>query len=183
MPNFNDRTPEALAEELSAYGLKPIKSRKKAIEVLEECWKNTHKGPPRSTQQRPQAVGADQTAPLTGEMHSSKPAMDDKSVSSLTEDPTQSQRSTNSTAPSTAVPDLAEQLTKAIQSQPKVSTETGEKQLRWHEKILLYDPIQVDELTVWLNTGGLDNIGEDREVSPAFVKEWCENKGICCIWK
>jgi hypothetical protein len=53
----------------------------------------------------------------------------------------------------------------------------------WHEKILLYDPIVLEDLTVWLNTGALENIGWDGEVEPKIVKKWCESKGICCLWK
>ncbi|RMZ81797.1 hypothetical protein DV738_g1940, partial [Chaetothyriales sp. CBS 135597] len=35
----------------------------------------------------------------------------------------------------------------------------------WHEKILMYDPIIIEDLTSWLNTEGLNSIGEDRELS------------------
>ncbi|RMZ89001.1 hypothetical protein DV736_g3772, partial [Chaetothyriales sp. CBS 134916] len=37
----------------------------------------------------------------------------------------------------------------------------------WHEKILMYDPIIIEDLTLWLNTEGLNRIGEDRERSKA----------------
>lgn len=53
----------------------------------------------------------------------------------------------------------------------------------WHEKILLYDPIILEDLTVWLNTGGLEKVGWDGEVEPKEVKKWCESKSICCLWK
>ncbi len=51
----------------------------------------------------------------------------------------------------------------------------------WREKILLYDPIVLEELTVWLNTEGFKSIGEDREVSPLEVRDWCEQNGVCCL--
>jgi hypothetical protein len=41
----------------------------------------------------------------------------------------------------------------------------------------------LEDLTVWLNTGALENIGWDGEVEPKIVKKWCESKGICCLWK
>ena len=51
----------------------------------------------------------------------------------------------------------------------------------WREKILMYDPIVLEELTVWLNTEGFKAIGEDREVSPLQVRDWCEQHGVCCL--
>ena len=53
----------------------------------------------------------------------------------------------------------------------------------WHEKILLYDPIVLEDLTVWLNTGGLETVGWDGEVEPKEVKKWCESQSICCLWR
>jgi len=53
----------------------------------------------------------------------------------------------------------------------------------WHEKILLYDPIILEDLTVWLNTGALEKVGWDGEVEPREVKKWCESKSICCLWR
>jgi hypothetical protein len=53
----------------------------------------------------------------------------------------------------------------------------------WHEKILLYDPIILEDLTVWLNTGALQKAGWDGEVEPKEVKKWCESRSICCLWK
>ncbi|KAL5314639.1 hypothetical protein ACEPPN_017282 [Leptodophora sp. 'Broadleaf-Isolate-01'] len=53
----------------------------------------------------------------------------------------------------------------------------------WHEKILLYDPIILEDLTVWLNTGALEKAGWDGEVDSKEVKKWCESKSICCLWR
>lgn len=53
----------------------------------------------------------------------------------------------------------------------------------WHEKMLLYDPIIIDDLTRWLNAEGLNNVQEDREVTSIEVRDWCESKGVCCMWK
>jgi hypothetical protein len=53
----------------------------------------------------------------------------------------------------------------------------------WHEKILLYDPIVLEDLATWLNTKGLALVDEDGEVSAFEVKEWCESNGICCLWR
>lgn len=79
-------------------------------------------------------------------------------------------------------PDIKQQITKAIRAQPRLTAINGVKRPTWHEKILMYDPIRLDDLTVWLNTEGLNGIEEDREVNRLTVREWCESKGICCTW-
>lgn len=81
--------------------------------------------------------------------------------------------------------DLSDQITKAIRSQPRPK-QFGSKQgpsLTWHEKILLYDPVILEDLATWLNTEGLGLIGEDREVGAGFVRTWCESKGVCCTYR
>ncbi|CAD6505290.1 BgTH12-00782 [Blumeria graminis f. sp. triticale] len=51
----------------------------------------------------------------------------------------------------------------------------------WYEKMLLYDPIVLEDLTVWLNTGALQETNWDGEVELKDVKKWCESKSICCL--
>ncbi|KAK4135902.1 hypothetical protein BT67DRAFT_440777 [Trichocladium antarcticum] len=53
----------------------------------------------------------------------------------------------------------------------------------WHEKMLMYDPIILEDLAAWLNSGQLDRAGYDKEVSPGDVKKWCESKSVCCLWR
>lgn len=53
----------------------------------------------------------------------------------------------------------------------------------WHEKMLMYDPIIIEDLARWLNAEGLDKIQVDREVTTTEVRDWCESKGVCCMWK
>jgi Slx4 endonuclease len=53
----------------------------------------------------------------------------------------------------------------------------------WHEKMLMYDPIVLEDLTLWLNTKGFNTIGEDREINIVEVKDWCHENGICCLWR
>jgi hypothetical protein len=80
-------------------------------------------------------------------------------------------------------PNLKEQITKAVRAQPPLNTVGARKGLSWHEKILMYDPIILEDFTAWLNTEGLSLVDEDREVGAGFVREWCESKGICCCYK
>ena len=51
----------------------------------------------------------------------------------------------------------------------------------WHEKILLYDPIVLEDLAAWLNAGALGCVGCDDEVGLAEVKEWCRARSVCCV--
>ena len=75
---------------------------------------------------------------------------------------------------------LFSQITKAITTFPPSH---DPRSLTWYEKMLMYDPIVLEDLTIWLNTEGLDKIGEDDEVSTGLVKEWCEERSVCCLWK
>ncbi|KAK0115513.1 5'-flap endonuclease [Cadophora gregata] len=75
---------------------------------------------------------------------------------------------------------LFRHITSAVTNAPSAKNSTNPS---WHEKILLYDPIILEDLTVWLNTGALEKAGWDGEVDPKEVKKWCESKSICCLWK
>ncbi len=76
--------------------------------------------------------------------------------------------------------DLFSQITKAVTTYPPTH---DAKNPTWYEKMLMYDPIILEDLTIWLNTEGLGKVGEDDEVSPGLVKEWCEQKSVCCLWR
>ncbi|GAB7329770.1 hypothetical protein MBLNU13_g01500t1 [Cladosporium sp. NU13] len=79
----------------------------------------------------------------------------------------------------------------------------------WHEKILLYDPIVLEDLTAWLNQQGLrieierlkpktKTRGRKKKDAPPeidewetvkyelkawMVQKWCEDNSVCCLWK
>ncbi|KAJ5601910.1 hypothetical protein N7510_011444 [Penicillium lagena] len=85
-----------------------------------------------------------------------------------------------------SLPDLGTQITKAVRAQkqsPLSSMSNSRSNPTWHEKILMYDPIVLEDFTTWLNVEGLGLVGEDREISAGSVREWCEGKGVCCCWK
>ncbi|KAH0489182.1 hypothetical protein TgHK011_009623 [Trichoderma gracile] len=73
-----------------------------------------------------------------------------------------------------------EYITKAVTSAPRTTDPANPS---WHEKMLLYDPIVLEDLTTWLNCGQLTRVGFDGEVSTMEVKQWCESKSVCCLWK
>lgn len=75
---------------------------------------------------------------------------------------------------------LLSQITKAVTTYPPTH---DAQNLTWYEKILMYDPIVLEDLTAWLNAEGLGRVGEDDEVWPGLVKEWCEGRSVCCLWK
>ena len=89
----------------------------------------------------------------------------------------------NSSAVIDDVP-LKSRVREAISKQPSDdATRNHYTDPTWHEKMLLYDPIVIEELTAWLNSEGFNAIGEDREISLDEVKDWCHEHGICCLWK
>ncbi|KAF5663792.1 structure-specific endonuclease subunit SLX4 [Fusarium denticulatum] len=75
---------------------------------------------------------------------------------------------------------LFDHITNAVTSAPRT---TDPHEPSWHEKILIYDPIVLEDLAAWLNTGELSRVGYDGEVNPNDVKKWCESKSICCLWR
>ncbi|KAI6805742.1 hypothetical protein KC332_g739 [Hortaea werneckii] len=109
---------------------------------------------------------------------------------------------------STIQPLLFPRITHAIRTQPP---STNPSQPSWNQKILLYDPIVLEDLTAWLN----DTIGiripvqrkvakkhqprtksaekddevdqevevKDEEVKCWMVQKWCEERSVCCLWK
>ncbi|CAM1504429.1 Fc.00g020200.m01.CDS01 [Cosmosporella sp. VM-42] len=75
---------------------------------------------------------------------------------------------------------LFSHITKAITTAPRTTDSSNPS---WHEKILLYDPIILEDLTAWLNSGQLTRVGYDEEIYPALVKKWCESKSVCSVWR
>lgn len=101
---------------------------------------------------------------------------------------------------------LFPQITAVVRSTPPSD---DMNQPTWHEKILIYDPIVLEDFTAWLNGQGLrvemqrlkpkpkakgrkkkDEVSEEpehetvsEELKPWMVQKWCEERSICCLWK
>lgn len=75
---------------------------------------------------------------------------------------------------------LFSHITRAVTSAPRT---TDPQNPSWHEKMLMYDPIILEDLTAWLNEGQLTRVGYDGEAAPTDVKKWCESKSVCCLWR
>lgn len=97
-----------------------------------------------------------------------------------------------SNPPSSLRPLIADPISRAILHQPSPSLSSSSSSSpshnginfpTFHEQILMYDPIVLEDLTLWLNVEGLGAVGDDREVGPLEVREWCESRGVCCFWK
>lgn len=82
--------------------------------------------------------------------------------------------------PSTEQSSLYAYITEAVTSAPP-SEDPAEPS--WHERMLMYESVIIEDLAAWLNVGGLDGVGFDGEVSAGDVKKWCEAKSVCCVWR
>jgi len=83
-------------------------------------------------------------------------------------------------SPTTQQVSMFAYITKAVTSAPRAKDPADPS---WHEKMLMYDPIIVEDLTEWLNSGELGRVGYDAEVAPNDVKRWCESKSVCALWR
>lgn len=77
-------------------------------------------------------------------------------------------------------PDVLNSITLAITSYPPTHNPLN---LTYHEKILMYEPLVIEDLTRWLNEEGLGKVGVDEEVGVGKVREWCEGGSVCWVWK
>ncbi|GLB05277.1 5'-flap endonuclease [Aspergillus tubingensis] len=282
MPQYNDFTDAQLSKQAASFGFKPLKNRKKMIELLEKCWKAKNGIPSEMNDENAQQDLSADPAPVpapgnklkgkgttrkttTKAKAKSQPSTSSKSTTetiSTVPDSTPSNNPNPTTIPSTSPPKpppsyanveeiedseddsdpipfpspsrllpkthqtkhkhapslptsnipsspnrttttptfkdpeppaillpLTEQITKAVRAQSATRTasshtqNTHTKKQTWHEKILMYDPIPLEEFTTWLNTEGLGLVNEDREVGAGFVRRWCESKGVVCCYR
>lgn len=84
------------------------------------------------------------------------------------------------TSPNAQQASVFERITVAVTTAPRSADPNSPS---WHEKILMYDPIILEDFAAWLNSGQLSRVGHDDEVNAAEVKTWCESKSICCLWR
>ncbi|EHA24187.1 hypothetical protein ASPNIDRAFT_48336 [Aspergillus niger ATCC 1015] len=268
MPQYDNFTDAQLSKQAASFGFKPLKNRKKMIELLEKCWKaknsisseanneNTDQETPAEPESAPEpgnkpkgkgttrktttkAKAKTQPSTSSNNPNSNTTTSTSTSISKPTpsyanveeiedseEDsdpisfpspsrllpqtlqtnhkhahtlPTSNLPSSPNRTTSTSVPKepeppaillpLTEQITKAVRAQSAAhpassnSNKTHTRKQTWHEKILMYDPIPLEEFTTWLNTEGLGLVNEDREVGAGFVRRWCESKGVVCCYR
>ena len=81
---------------------------------------------------------------------------------------------------SQTTPVISKLIHKAIVSQPH--SISSQKSPTFHQQILMYTPLVIEDLTRWLNTDGLGRVSYDGEVRATEVRDWCESRGVCCFW-
>ncbi|KAF7853047.1 hypothetical protein EAF04_010786 [Stromatinia cepivora] len=188
MPDYESFTTPQLTREIQKYKFKQIKSRKKMIDLLVQCYES---------QNRP-ALGVLQGNIPIAAQNPLERSKDGASSSTQAEPtiPSPPRRSASQIRKSSKALELSpaddNQDDEAQQAQLFAHIYTAiinappsqdPSNPSWHEKILLYDPIVLEDLASWLNTGALGKVGWDGEVAPKEVKKWCESKSICCLWR
>ncbi|KAF2815903.1 uncharacterized protein BDZ99DRAFT_514539 [Mytilinidion resinicola] len=100
--------------------------------------------------------------------------------------------------------DLFPKITTTVKGAPRT---TDPSKPSWYEKILMYDPIVLEDLTAWLNAQGVrwfvtikrkgrgkKKAGEaagaeddmevvEKELEAKMVQNWCEENSICCTYR
>ncbi|KAF2418907.1 hypothetical protein EJ08DRAFT_654151 [Tothia fuscella] len=79
---------------------------------------------------------------------------------------------------------LFPQITNAIKANPPSKDITRPS---WNEKIALYDPIVIEDLTAWINENGIrirnEEKDKDEDAKGWMVQKWCEEHSVTCMWK
>ena len=73
-------------------------------------------------------------------------------------------------------------ITKSIREAPRGSI----SEPSWHERMLMFEPVVLEDLTDWLNGAGLRvkrKDGKEEELESWMVRQWCDNQSVCCVWK
>ncbi|KAI8312620.1 Structure-specific endonuclease subunit SLX4 [Colletotrichum sp. SAR11_240] len=173
-PKFDLYTDVQLAREISSYGFKPVKRRTAMLALLDQCWE-TSPAASRARKLASQNIieipdsaseGSLSPSPYSSPepMFSSPPPVD--ASLSITEDTEMSLAASPKSQESTALFDC---ITEAVTTAPPT---TDPKKPTFHEMMLMYDPIVLEDLATWLNTGQLSRVGYDGEVSAVEVKQW-----------
>ncbi|KAG0651208.1 Structure-specific endonuclease subunit slx4 [Hyphodiscus hymeniophilus] len=158
----NDATPSPKRKTKTASlanALSRARKTQKKAEALDEISDSDVAQTPSPPRRHPSQIG---TPPLPLQLSSSA-SVDSRELS-----------------PTTSQIRLFKYITAAVKTTPPATDPSSPS---WYEKMLLYDPIIIEDLTVWLNTGALEKAGWDGEVDPKEVKKWCESKSVCCLWK
>ncbi|KAI8270734.1 Structure-specific endonuclease subunit SLX4 [Colletotrichum sp. SAR11_239] len=173
-PKFDLYTDVQLAREISSFGFKPVKRRTAMLALLDQCWE-TSPAASRARKLASQNIieipdsaseGSLSPSPYSSPepMFSSPPPVD--ASLSITEDTEMSLAASPKSQESAA---LFECITEAVTTAPPT---TDPKKPTFHEMMLMYDPIVLEDLATWLNTGQLSRVGYDGEVSAVEVKQW-----------
>ncbi len=207
-PDYGSYPTSKLAKEIASYHFKPVKGRDQMISLLEKCWEGRQKVMSNNTKKVQEAGVSEldiskplvlrQTPKKQRKKASPIPEEIYDSDSPLTPSPPRRRAKVRTPplplrlsvsgdcdeslviSPTSEQVRLHKHITRAITTAPPSK---DPKNPSWHEKILLYDPIILEDLATWLNTGALEKVGWDGEVDAKEVKKWCLEKSICCLWR
>lgn len=73
-------------------------------------------------------------------------------------------------------------ITKSVREAPRGSI----SEPSWHERMLMFEPVVLEDLTDWLNSIGLrfkSNGSKEEELTSAVVRQWCDDQSVCCVWR
>lgn len=207
MPNYQGFIDADLRKEIASFGFKAIKKRHEMIALLERCWESQARIALQTLQPNLKAVnsGASREDPSKQSKPSKRKAKLQESTTAGTTSnvaasppkPRGRPKKTPASPPQSlpepvpipclappipdALPsletDIYTQITNAINAAPATHSAAHPT---FRERMLLYDPIVLEDLTAWLNTEGLGMVGIDEEVDIKVVKEWCQKKSVCC---
>lgn len=96
-----------------------------------------------------------------------------------TDDPKPHERASSKRASSRTPQTSPEEFHRGITK--TILEHSGSGKDSWSFRILMYDPIVLEDLARWLNTEGLRKVGIDEEANLSIVRGWCEGQGICCL--
>lgn len=207
MPNYQGYTDADLRKEIASFGFKAIKKRHEMIALLERCWESQARIALQTLQPNLKAVNSaasredqsvqSKTSKRKAKLQQSTTAGATSKIAASSSKPRGRPRKTP-TSPQPSLPepesiaclappitsttsllntDIYTQITNAINAAPATHSASHPT---FRERMLLYDPIVLEDLTTWLNTEGLGMVGTDEEVGIGVVKEWCEKKSVCC---
>lgn len=210
MPNYQGFTTADLCKEIASFGFKAIKKRNEMIALLERCWESQARIALQTLQPNLNAVNPVASRTNEDQLTQSKPSKRKgklqepttaEATSNVIPSPPKPRGRPRKAPPSPPHPpppepllasclappipctssssktDIHTQITNAINAAPATHSVTH---LTFRERILLYDPIVLEDLIAWLNTEGLGMVGIDEEVGIGVVKEWCERESVCC---
>lgn len=74
-------------------------------------------------------------------------------------------------------------ISRALKNQERDKDDRSK--LTWQEKMLLYDPIVLEDLTAWLKREGVnaEDDAKQYQLQAWMVQLWCEEHSVCCLWK
>jgi hypothetical protein len=199
MPDYSTYRTTQLQEELTKFGFKKITSRAAMVTCMEKCWKAQHPTsvevespepaiivdtvtegrqiPSQGKKPRVTSSGKGSRSRAASKEPQSR-AVSEQHENTLLRSAIPSRRTKKPVKDIEQIQYLCAKISEAIRKDAKPDDTTS-----FQYQILMFDPIILEDLTVWLNTAGLQMVGVDEEVGIGDVRSWCDNHSVCCLSK